>query len=97
MNAMMASMWSSPDTQYILFAFGMQLVCQVQIIPKYVVDDLCSRTESMSSAEEGKAQREETEKHAHDTSAIMASMWSSPETQYFMFAFGMPIGMPNID
>ena len=51
----------------------------------------------MSSTEEGKQQREETEKHAHDMGAMMASMWSSPDTQYFMVAFGMPTGMPSID
>jgi len=52
----------------------------------------------MSSTEEGKNKnREDTEKHAHDMSAMMASMWSSPDTQDFMVAFGMPIGMPGID
>ena len=43
-----------------------------------------------------KKQREETEHHAHEMSAMMASMWSRLDTQYSMFAFGMPTGMPSI-
>ena len=50
----------------------------------------------MSSTDEGKTQVEETEKHAHDMSAMMAYLWSSPDTQYFMVAFGMPTDMPSI-
>ena len=44
-----------------------------------------------------KQQREETEKHANDMSAMMASTWSSPDAHDSTVAFGMLTGMPNID
>lgn len=41
-------------------------------------------------------QREELEKHAKDMSAMMASMWSSPDAQDLMAALGMPGSMSNV-
>lgn len=60
------------------------------------VDKLCASTEAMFRSEEGKKQRAAAEGHAQDMQKMLSNMWSNPDTQSFMAAFGLPAGMANM-